>query len=153
MFYPKVGEINVHAQTVCTRPSPPPNFRRPGYKARMGWENSPLTLWGLNFGLNSGSHWQRTVITNNEFTPVVCFHASRSLVGYNNTWRWIRDYKGLEGHCSWNFTRYYHIYMSVLSLHIESTDYVDIAIAFLWKAWSTELEFHFLHKMAPEYWV
>jgi len=24
MFYPEVGEINAHAQTVCTRPSPPP---------------------------------------------------------------------------------------------------------------------------------
>ena len=23
MFYPEVGEINAHAQTVCTRPSPP----------------------------------------------------------------------------------------------------------------------------------
>jgi len=24
MFYPEVGEVNMHAQTVCTRPSPPP---------------------------------------------------------------------------------------------------------------------------------
>jgi len=38
IFFPEVGEINAHAQTVYTRPSPrSPNFRRSGYKANSYW--------------------------------------------------------------------------------------------------------------------
>jgi len=34
MSYPEVGEINVHVQTVCTRPSPPPILE--GVGTRLG---------------------------------------------------------------------------------------------------------------------
>ena len=47
MFYPKVGEINVHAQTVYTRPSPPPILE--GLGTKLEWaEKTVLSPCGAS---------------------------------------------------------------------------------------------------------